>query len=261
MVDGVPYDDTSAPARIVVADADDAIRLLYRNALIGAGCDVVEAANGRAALATAFVRPPALVVTELRLPVIDGFTLCEILRLDRLTTNVPILVVTTETSPSMLARAKEAGADAVLVKPIPLETLTTKVRELFAYSKELRERSAIATRGSTRQLKKSAEPIVRSRKHQMSWLARSEARERTTAPPIPPPGLTCPACRQPLHYEYSYLGRVIAKNTEQWDHFSCASCGIFLYRQRTGKLRRIRPSGASTRNTDSGPPDSSKGSS
>jgi CheY-like chemotaxis protein len=83
-------------ARVLVVDPDEQTRAVYRESLTATGCDVVEASDGRDALAKAFVRPPALVVTEVALPFIDGYALCEILRRDRLTASVPILVVTAE---------------------------------------------------------------------------------------------------------------------------------------------------------------------
>ena len=73
---------SSRRQRVLVADADSDTRSLYVQALHLAGYDVVEASEGRDALAKALGRPPALVVIEMRLPLIDGRALCEILRRD-----------------------------------------------------------------------------------------------------------------------------------------------------------------------------------
>jgi CheY-like chemotaxis protein len=119
----------SAPTlRILVVDADDEARALYRRSFVG--CEVIEAADGREALLKAFSRPLALVITELRLPRLDGYTVCELLRYDRATTDVPILVVTSETRPADLNRARQAGATAVLSKPIP--DILREMRRLVA---------------------------------------------------------------------------------------------------------------------------------
>jgi PleD family two-component response regulator len=53
------------PWTILVVDADAATRALYRQSFVLAGCDVVEASDGREALTRALVRPPALLVTEI----------------------------------------------------------------------------------------------------------------------------------------------------------------------------------------------------
>lgn len=77
------------------------------------------------------MKVPSLVVTKLRLPFVDGFALCEILRRDRTTANVPILVVTTETRPEEGNRARQL-ADAVLLKPTMPEMIVSEIRRLIA---------------------------------------------------------------------------------------------------------------------------------
>jgi PleD family two-component response regulator len=82
--------------RVLVADADDDTRALYHQVL-ERRFEVLEASEGRDALAKALTRPPpALVITELALPYIDGYALCDILRHDAETVDVPILVVTAQ---------------------------------------------------------------------------------------------------------------------------------------------------------------------
>jgi CheY-like chemotaxis protein len=56
--------------------------MLYRRLLQGRGSDVVDAVDGRDALARALSVRPSLVLTELRLPILDGFALCSVLRRD-----------------------------------------------------------------------------------------------------------------------------------------------------------------------------------
>jgi CheY-like chemotaxis protein len=66
----------SAP-QILVAEADDDTRALYTQSFALVGCDVMEASDGREALAIGLVRPLNLVVTEIKLPLVDGFAPCE----------------------------------------------------------------------------------------------------------------------------------------------------------------------------------------
>jgi CheY-like chemotaxis protein len=61
--------------RILVVDGNDDTRELYRQSFQLSGCDVVEASDGRDALAKALVSPPSLIVTEITLPFLDGFAL------------------------------------------------------------------------------------------------------------------------------------------------------------------------------------------
>src|SRR3954471_20001897 len=117
---------------ILVVDADQDTRALYCQSLTHLGCDVVEACDGRDALSKAFGRPLALVITEIMLPFVDGYALCEILRRDRTTADVPILVVTTEARPHQIDRVRQAGADCVLTKPTMIDRIVSDVRRLVA---------------------------------------------------------------------------------------------------------------------------------
>ncbi len=216
----------SAP-RILVIDADVDTRALYRDSFTPAGYDVVEASDGREALSQAVMHPPSLVVTEINLPFIDGYALCELLRRDRTTADVPILVITTEARPAQIDRARQAGADVVLIKPTTIESILNAMRRLLAHSTDLGERGT----------DESANRPGRSKRQKV--LSKSFSRSATTTPPATPPELPCPACNRPLKYERSEIGGVSHRHPEQWDYYTCATCGTFQHRQRTHKLRRV----------------------
>jgi len=57
----------------------------------------------------------------------------------------------------------------------------------------------------------------------------------TSTPETAPPGLLCPTCDRPLVYRRTVIGGV--KPLERWDYFECGTCGAFVYRDRTRKLR------------------------
>jgi DNA-binding response OmpR family regulator len=232
----VPRDHRSTVC-ILVADADDDTWSLYRESLWLAGCDVVDAADGRDALVKALVHPPTVVIIETRLPIFDGHALCEVLRRVSTTRTVLILVVTTETRPAELDRARVAGADAVLVKPLSPDALLNELQRLLTRSRDLHSEStthrATAAEGSGRLLAQSA---VTERKA----LAKAHRRFQTTTPLARPRELLCRSCDRPLTYEHSHTGGVSDHHPEQWDYYVCsASCGTFQYRQRTRKLSRV----------------------
>lgn len=120
--------------RVLVAEADDDTRSVFGESLKRAGCDVVDAADGRDALAKALSTRPTLVITETRLPVFDGYALCEVLRRDAATRAVPIIAVTTETRAAALDRARAAGVDAVLNKPVTADRLLKEIQQLLERS-------------------------------------------------------------------------------------------------------------------------------
>jgi two-component system chemotaxis response regulator CheY len=225
----------AARSRVLLVEPDDDTRLLYRQSLELIGCDVVEASDGRDALAKAFGQQLALIVTETRLAWIDGFALCEVLRRDAITRNIPILVLTGESPHGQIERARAAGATSVLVKPASLEGVIREMRRLIsAYSRHQPGAATIAGAAG-----ENAQDLLPSQRVRTSYI-RAHQRCQTTAPPRVPPQIVCPACDVPLKYQHSHIGGVTSQNSEQWDYFICpSSCGTFQYRQRTRKLRRI----------------------
>jgi CheY-like chemotaxis protein len=214
--------------RILIVDPDDDTRSLYGEWFRDCGCDVVEATDGREALAEALVRPPALVITELRLPFIDGYALCDILRRDHMTKGVPILVLTSDARVAESTRAKTSGATAVLVKPATPEQMMAETRRLMSGK-------AIVEPVADTPSKAETAPSLRRRR----GMSKSLVRVATTTPPVAPPLAICPFCDRVLTYKHSHLGGVSEREREQWDSYACAaSCGMFEYRHRT---RRLRP--------------------
>jgi CheY-like chemotaxis protein len=228
------------PVSILVVDPHDDTRQLYRQCFELADCSVVEASDGRDALAKALEREPSLVVTELRLSFIDGIALCELLRLDPATSGVPVLVVTGENRPAELERAQQAGADAVLMKPaLPDIVLQSAMALLLKRSTDVRGRSAATRKQMPARLRKSSVLLARPDEQRREALCKSHVRFETMNPPAPPPDLTCPSCDHSLTYDHSHVGGVSDRHREQWDYYDCSTCGTFQYRQRTRKLRRV----------------------
>src|SRR5690606_32257546 len=85
--------------------------------------------DGESALERARLAPPALVVTEILLPKLDGLALCRRLRDDPLTRSVPVLVFTILAAE---VRALEAGAGAFLRKPLVDSIFVAAVQQLTA---------------------------------------------------------------------------------------------------------------------------------
>jgi hypothetical protein len=62
------------------------------------------------------------------------------------------------------------------------------------------------------------------------------ATQFTCTPATPPPQIRCPACDRPLVYRQTVISGV--RPLERWDYFVCHTCGEFVYRDRTRKIRR-----------------------
>jgi CheY-like chemotaxis protein len=115
-------------AAILIAERDHSVRELQEFFLAKAGFDVRFAPDGQAALEMARLELPALVITEILIPKVDGLALCRQLRDDPATHDLPIIVF------SILAaatRAGEAGANAFLRKPLVESTFVAAVRNVL----------------------------------------------------------------------------------------------------------------------------------
>ena len=216
-----PFRQTTDTLRILIADGDGSSRARYRDVCLGAGWEVIEAEDGRDALVKALVHHPTLTVSVVDLPLIDGLTLCDIIRRDRLVAQMPFLLVTTETHSVEPDRAREAGADLVIEKAIAAEDLIAHVRRLIARPGAPADMPSQSCPPEDHVWSKRRKPFA------------------TITPPSPPPTLACPFCGVKLVYEESHIGGVSRRHPERWDYFTCARCGRFHYRHRTRTLRQV----------------------
>jgi CheY-like chemotaxis protein len=101
---------------MLLEDHEDESRRMYGEYFRASGLDVDETADGRMALAKAITRDPDVIVMETRLPGIDGFALCQLLRRDVTTPATPIVLVATDAVPAAREQQRAAVADIVLPK-------------------------------------------------------------------------------------------------------------------------------------------------
>jgi CheY-like chemotaxis protein len=104
--------------RVLVADDKESSRELVRTVLEHAGCTVEEAADGREALAKITADPPNLVVLDLHMPGLDGFSVMELLRQDARYTSLPVVALTASAMQGDRERALAAGFVEYMNKPI-----------------------------------------------------------------------------------------------------------------------------------------------
>lgn len=117
---------TTQPATILIVEDDPDILDVEADALTRKGYKVLKAHNGEDALEELDKALPQLILLDMRMPVMDGWTFTQIVR-DRYGRGIPIVVVTAADDSKL--RAAEVGADADLGKPFELEQLYEVVHD------------------------------------------------------------------------------------------------------------------------------------
>ena len=114
---------------ILCIDDDLDVRNLLKKILTGAGYTVTTAGDGRQGLAEARNNKPNLILLDVMMPAIDGFSVCSQLQADKETAYIPVIFLTALDDEEERANALAVGAVDYLTKPVQKESLLTKVEE------------------------------------------------------------------------------------------------------------------------------------
>jgi two-component system chemotaxis response regulator CheY len=115
---------------IMIVDDSASLRNVVGIALKGAGYDVIEASDGRDALAKLTGQKIHLIVSDVNMPNMDGITLVKALKQLPNYKFTPIMMLTTESQPEKKQAARDAGAKAWLLKPFQPPMLLDAVAKL-----------------------------------------------------------------------------------------------------------------------------------
>ena len=123
---------------MIVEDNDDVA--MYIKHVLDGKYDIIRASNGNDGLSKAREIIPDIIITDLMMPVIDGYEMCRKIRADELLNHIPIIIVTARSSDKDRLEALAVGADAFLVKPFSNEELKALVENLLNSRQLLREK-------------------------------------------------------------------------------------------------------------------------
>ncbi|MGD0835954.1 MAG: response regulator [Polyangia bacterium] len=116
---------------VLVIDDSLTIRQQVTMTLKSAGYGTVEACNGREGIdAVRSGLPIAIVICDVNMPVANGLEFLETIKGDAPAPPVPVVMLTTDGSPELIARAKRAGAKGWIVKPFQSDLLLSAVRRI-----------------------------------------------------------------------------------------------------------------------------------
>ncbi len=118
------------PLVMLVEDYADT-REMMRRVLESGGCRVLEAANGQEAIELSQRERPDLILMDLNMPVLDGFTATLRIREYETTRDVPVIAVTAFDTAEFRAAASAVGCSEYVVKPLDFERLTSILKQFL----------------------------------------------------------------------------------------------------------------------------------
>lgn len=115
---------------VLAIDDSRTMRTMLEMALKQSGFTVQLAEDGQLGLETLSHFSPDVIVTDLNMPVLDGFGVIKGVRANACFSTTPVLVLTTESAPELKQRARNAGATGWIVKPFDKEKLANAIRRV-----------------------------------------------------------------------------------------------------------------------------------
>lgn len=120
--------NATAKTVLVVEDYDDS-RYMMGRLLEMSGYRVLEAANGREAVQIAERECPDVVLMDLQMPVLDGFTATSLIRRIESICDVPVIAVSAQSTDDFISAAERVGCDRFVSKPVDFDLLLEIIRE------------------------------------------------------------------------------------------------------------------------------------
>ena len=118
--------------RILVVEDQPDNRKIIRDVFAPTGYEIIEAENGEEALAAIAKARPDLILMDIQLPIMDGYTATRRIKADPALHSIPIIAVTSYALSGEEKKAREAGCDDYIPKPYSPRELLAKVRQYLS---------------------------------------------------------------------------------------------------------------------------------
>ncbi len=131
-----PFEIFGKPKILIVEDNAE-VRAFQRKHL-EAAYQILEAADGAAGLAAARETQPDLVLSDVMMPVMDGYALCRALKADERLRTIPVILLTAKAGEQETVHGLESGADDYIAKPFNMSELKARVTTLIRSRRQAR---------------------------------------------------------------------------------------------------------------------------
>ena len=131
MQKGTSDSGRDAGKAVLIVDDNEDNRVIYAAALRYFGYEVREASGGADGIAQARSERPDLILMDLSMPGVDGWTATQVLKQDPATRDIPVVAVTARTLAGDRERAIEVGCDGILPKPCGPREVVVAVRRFL----------------------------------------------------------------------------------------------------------------------------------
>ncbi len=152
--------DADRPVLLIIEDNRDVVTFIQ--SLLRKDYQIETASNGQQGIVNALEMVPDIIISDVMMPEKDGYEVCEILKNDRRTSHIPIILLTAKAAEADRVSGLRKGADAYLTKPFNKEELYVRLEKLLELRQALQKRYAVTSKSviSRDALTLEAEPTL-----------------------------------------------------------------------------------------------------
>jgi YesN/AraC family two-component response regulator len=123
------------PTLLVIDDEED-VRLLIKT-IFNDTFNIIEAFDGQQGLDMAIAHVPDVIISDVMMPIMDGFEFCKQIKKNESSSHIPVLFLTAKTETEFKLQGLLLGATDYITKPFEIDELKTKVNNLIAFQQKL----------------------------------------------------------------------------------------------------------------------------
>ncbi len=118
--------------KVLIAEDDESTQELLKHIVAGAGYAVTTASDGQSALKAILNTQPDLVVLDIMLPEVHGYSVCHQIKSNDILKTIKVLMLSAKAFPADRRQAEEVGADGFMSKPVNASELLEKIKSLLS---------------------------------------------------------------------------------------------------------------------------------